>query len=589
MAKQAYDVSARSVAALAAAEAAQQASQTAKANADAAQAAAVVARNVVAQAAALAAQARGLAERAAAAGQPATARGLRQAARRLRAQADVARPAAQQTSEQAAAAATAAQVAQANKTAAQAALNLSEAQDKAAQDVREQAQKAAQAEAKRKADEASETRKATLQFAQVMATSAIGMAGALDDPFRAMAQVANTAATAIGAAVPALQPVAAVVAAVTSELLGLYGAARGWAAALSPATIFSFNYALKNLEATLGQAVVPMFSTLIAVVDRFAGIISPAAQALAPVFKALAVSLGGVFLDTVRALADTFEAFKPAIDAVSGLFKTLFSALAPVFTGLVGILASSLVPALTIFADVAAILLIPLRILGEVLAVLGVVFQFVGQLLATAFLPLTIVVEALNDVFAELHDVTRVFQLIFRVLGDTIGSAFRAFLKSLFDMKPVVDFLKKALQDFSVGLVLVTARLALLFGATEFVKNLRDAILNNGREQGALSAPTNVHIADFASIARDLVTASYAAGPGGDKPKEIDYLKRAADALDTMLKNPPDWKTELDSAVEKIVTAIKQLRPTFDIRAGAEGALDVLNPLPRPRIIRRDG
>ncbi len=93
-------------------------------------------------------------------------------------------------------------------------------------------------------------------------------------------------------------------------------------------------------------------------------------------------------------------------------------------------------------------------------------------------MPLTIVLDAVSKVLTSLHDVTRSVQIVFRSMYDAISSWFRVFLKSFADLTPIVDYLKKALQEASKGLILFSARVALAFAvrsrlALSFVPSLR--------------------------------------------------------------------------------------------------------------------
>lgn len=398
---------------------------------------------------------------------------------------------------------------------------------------------------------------------QTLATHAAALANALDNPFRAMAQAANLAASAVSAISPALAPVAPAVTAVTTSFNTFLQSAESWTQALSPATVFSFNYALKNLEATLGQAVVPMFQVLIGVVDRFAGILSPIAQSLAPIFHQLADVLGGIFLNVVRALADTFAGFLPVIEAVAGLFEAVAGALAPFVTGVIGALASTVIPIFTALADVVALISVPFRILYEIVAVVGAALQTIGQIVALAFLPLTIVVNALNEALTSFHDITRAIQIVFRVLYDTVASVVRQFFKSNLDLSGIVDYLKHAFQTAAKEILLFSARLALTFGSTDYVKNLIKALGPEGKEQSAVvAAPTNVHITDFTSVANDLATAAFAAGPGGEDKTERQYLQEIVPILEKMLENPQSIKEAMENGIQRIINAI--LGNTFD-------------------------
>ncbi len=361
----------------------------------------------------------------------------------------------------------------------------------------------------------------------------------------------------------------------------LLGPLAQWANALSPATVSSFDLAMRNLAATLGQAAVPVIGLLVTVVERFAGIISPAMQALAPILHELTATLSGVFLDSIRAIAEVFAGASPAIDAVVKLFSAIAGVVGPLVSAVVGTLAATLIPAITLVADVMSLLLVPFRLLVEVLSVVGAAVSTAGQVLALAFLPLTLVVEAINEVMTDLHEITRAVQIIFKSFYDAVSTFFRAWLKSLIDFGPVVDYIKKAFQEAAKQVILFSARLAAALGAIEYLKALRDNLAKEGAEQGALAAPQNVRIQDFAAISRDMIQAAFAAGPGGEQQKDAkDFLRELVPMIDDLIKNNKNQFTEFSNVIKTIdfhIGLIYELtsQTSPSILSGADAAVGI--------------
>ncbi len=243
-----------------------------------------------------------------------------------------------------------------------------------------------------------------------------------------------------------------------------------WAKALSPATANSFDLAMRNLTATLGQAVVPTFGLLTSMVDRFAGIISPVAQALAEPLHHVAELIGGRFLDAVRLVADIIKARIPNIEAFLSVMDDLF--------------------------------------------------------------------QIIRAVQIVLRSAVNVWDSMLGSVGKTKGAA---------------DYLKDAFAGAARQVILFTARLAAAFGATGFLDALIKNLKAPGDEQGALAAPQNVRIQDFASISRDMIQAAFAAGPGGEQGKEAkDYLRDLIPIIEGLRDGNQNMFAEFNKVIGEI-------------------------------------
>ncbi len=111
---------------------------------------------------------------------------------------------------------------------------------------------------------------------------------------------------------------------VGDALLDVAGRSREWVAKLSPATIELFNRQIANLQATLGQAFVPLWQALGQLVQQIAAAIQPAMQKLVPVIQQViqallplattAIQVAGALLNTAVSILTT---------VLGGSFRTL--------------------------------------------------------------------------------------------------------------------------------------------------------------------------------------------------------------------------------------------------------------------------
>ncbi len=97
--------------------------------------------------------------------------------------------------------------------------------------------------------------------------------------------------------------------------------------ALSPSTVALFSQALKDLNATIGQAFQPAFIVLADVVRGIADQISPAMQQLAPILAQLVEVFGSSLIRAVNSFVIAFQAIMPVIE----IFLDVIEKLAPAF------------------------------------------------------------------------------------------------------------------------------------------------------------------------------------------------------------------------------------------------------------------
>jgi hypothetical protein len=371
-------------------------------------------------------------------------------------------------------------------------------------------------------------------------------------------------AAALEALVPQLAPLAEAFATLTASLQRAVGQMERFAEALSPATIAVFERTVRNLEATLGQAVVPVFQVLASTVERFAGIISPLAAQLAPIFEQVALAFSGPLLNLARVFSEAFQGLQPAFQAFGQLIGSTVKAVAPWFEVLVNALAQP-IAMLGALAEVMSVLLVPTRVFGEVFSVLTGAVSFAFQTLSLALLPLTMVVEAISEAMGEMHDITRATQLVFAAMYDTLKEVVVAALAPFGSgLRSATDMIKQAFVTAAQQIILFSARVAAAFGAMGYIDALIKKINAEGREVGLVAAPQNVQIQDVAGIARSMAIAAFAAGPTGGDKNEKDYLRDILPILQDIQKNPADFKRSMEEKLDEVIRAIKaQLGDTF--------------------------
>ncbi len=143
----------------------------------------------------------------------------------------------------------------------------------------------------------------------------------LADPVAAFGKGLRTAADITVAIVPKLGPLGAVVDSVTGQMESLANAAAGWVRQLSPATTNALDLQLRNLQATIGQAFAPAFSSMITIVNHFAGVLNPLMQQLGPVIQHLVEVIGREFLDAVANVVDSIMNWVDTLENMITIFE----------------------------------------------------------------------------------------------------------------------------------------------------------------------------------------------------------------------------------------------------------------------------
>ncbi|WP_171473809.1 hypothetical protein [Frigoriglobus tundricola] len=310
-----------------------------------------------------------------------------------------------------------------------------------------------------------------------------------------------------------LSVAAGAVAAVVAGLSAAFDVTKQWAGALEPGLIQQFDQAMRNVQATLGQAFTGIFDQGINFLGKLAGFINPVMQQLKPVIDELTNTAIKNMTGSIRIAVTQFAALVPVLRTVA-LFAEYFGA--------------QLRPVVAILGALVAVALAPLVI----------AFNILNAILSP-------VIKVLSAVFDGLTGIIETFTTIFQVVIDSINAA----LQSLFGgtVTDMVKGVKNAFAELRAAIVLAAARLALLFGATDFVKRLRDSLNPTGQQAAGPAS-----IKSLEQIGKDLAQASVNAAGAGEAGEE-DATAKLVGKLDAMLN---DNKENTNA----IVNAIKLLK-----------------------------
>jgi hypothetical protein len=287
--------------------------------------------------------------------------------------------------------------------------------------------------------------------------------------------------------------------------------------------------------------------------------LAAALAALVPPLEPLATafsSLTNAVQRTVNQMEGWAKALSPATVAVferslDNLAATMGQATVPMFQSLVGVvdkLAGALSPLAAtlgpIFRDLADGLTRPILDLAHA-------FAEVGGALAGAFAYLLPVITATADVISLLLAAG-----IAALVQETIALA-----QSMTGAQSGLEMMRSSAQQAAKEVLLFAARLAASLGGVGFVDNLIRFIERQDNARGLQAAPQNVRVEDFASIARDMVQGSFAAGPGGAQKDQKEFLRDILDELKNIRNFPPQLERVIEQGVKDIIAAIARLFP----------------------------
>jgi hypothetical protein len=288
---------------------------------------------------------------------------------------------------------------------------------------------------------------------------------------------------------------------------------RKWVEALSPATLFQFDYAVRQLNATLGVAFVPLFDVLGKVANEIAGILYPAMEALSPVVAAVAeifgelmVTIGGQFSSAIQLLIPSFKFLADIISQVAQVFEVIAT--------LVG-----------------------------------------GGLLAT----LVLFQEAMRPIMEIFEELRPAIDALVRALNAGITVMIKTFsdiLRNFFGGAGDMEAFRATLHRVVEGLATFAALLLKFVGLGELVGRIREALA--GPRSPAPIAVQDVRISGFEEISKNLAIASVQAGGGQQRAVE-DYLADILRGIDSVQNR--DLASELQRIIVNALREVAGLNP----------------------------
>jgi hypothetical protein len=108
---------------------------------------------------------------------------------------------------------------------------------------------------------------------------------------------------------------------VTKQFDGLIGAIAPFVSALNPGAMALLNDAMRNLQATVGQALLPVVEVLTDVFNQASGALGPVMRELAPVAAKFAQVLTAAVIPEIEFLASVLDLLAPAFEVLIDLMK----------------------------------------------------------------------------------------------------------------------------------------------------------------------------------------------------------------------------------------------------------------------------
>lgn len=356
-----------------------------------------------------------------------------------------------------------------------------------------------------------------LQASTVAAAAEQGKAARAAQGLADAAQgTADTAATAGATLAEGLSVVAGAAGAAVGALEALVNVSTQFAGLLSPTLLQVFNTALKDLQATVGVALLPVLQAAAGATREFGELLLPAMRELAPVVAEIANIMRGQLSVEMQVVVAVVRALIPVLSAVSSIMavtteitKGLLSALVPIITA-IG----------TNFSQLAGVIKIIMAPLQVIFAILSDV-----QRVASAF------GTALQAVFAS-----------FNPLGKVVGGVAGA-----------MDGLRGGFQALLKAVVIVGAGLIKLFGGSlgdQFLKEFSTALQGGQTASNRGIRPAEqAQFVDIAQIGKNIALAASMASPGSVDKSDSEIFKQLAKTVDDIRTG----KTDVNKALEKLL------------------------------------
>lgn len=247
----------------------------------------------------------------------------------------------------------------------------------------------------------------------------------------------------------------------------------------NPGVVAQFHHALGNVGATIGQAFAPAIQVATEVTRRWAAILAPVMQQLAPVVRQVAETFGNVLVRVLTIFGNLLRAALPAVAQVAMVFGMVAEVLTPVLQGI---------------SQVLRVLLLLARV-GFELSGFGLVVRVVTKLFEALSTVLTVVDEALS---------------IVEVVVGTLVDAFLEMVAGFIPVKDVMNRLNDAVQWVIRNMYVFAVHLARMAGLT----NVVDALIAHveGKLQTGATAAQQPQIKTLDQLGKDLALAAAAAG-----------------------------------------------------------------------------
>jgi hypothetical protein len=97
--------------------------------------------------------------------------------------------------------------------------------------------------------------------------------------------------------------------------------------ALAPGAMMMFSQAMRNLQATIGTALLPIVQHLAGFLQQLSGILLPLMQALAPIISNLMRTLSALVLPIIQGFATLLQPLLPLLEFLSGIVRVVAEAL----------------------------------------------------------------------------------------------------------------------------------------------------------------------------------------------------------------------------------------------------------------------
>jgi len=305
-----------------------------------------------------------------------------------------------------------------------------------------------------------------------MQSSMNAVVGGMGGVTTAMATV-NNAAGSVGKAFGSIE----------EPIVAMAGSMKQFVGALSPATVQLFDWALRELHATIGVALLPAFQLLTGLLRETAGVINPLMHALAPILERVIDALGGAFMAVIDVLTDALMMLTPVLDFLTDVIEIVVN----LFKMLMSMLLNGLMPVILVLDVMAAVM----KPLNEVL-------KWATDMMAQAAKAVQIAIMA-----------------VVQTIIDSLGAMF-----GVKGLKDTLAKLTEVVHNVIRAFILFTAYLAVLFGQRGYIDNLIKGLEGAGRAgKGEAAAPLSPSIKNIEQISKDLALASFIAGAGAPEGK----------------------------------------------------------------------